>query len=144
MAVILRTDPPLTPYAVKALWDLVPFSQGRDPESVMRAIQGSELIVTAWDEELLVGTCRVITDGVYYATLWDVIVHPDYRGQGVGSRLVHAAIDPFRQRGFSYIALYSVAGVEPFYERLGFRRHPAGMRLQETRPEPAAPEPRGA
>jgi len=141
MPIVIRTDPPVSPHAVKALWDLVPWSRGRDPESVMRAIQGSELVVTAWDEERLVGTCRVITDGVYYATLWDVIVHPDYRGQGIGTRLVEAALEPFRHRGFSYIALYSVQGVEPFYERLGFKRHPAGMRLEEPPVGIAAPPP---
>lgn len=132
MAVTIVTNGPRPPLQLKALWDLIPWAQGRDPESIERAIQATELMVLAWDEDRLVGSTRVITDGVYYATIWDVIVHPDYRGQGVGYRMVEAAVDPFRHRGFSYIALYSVVGVEPFYERLGFRRHPAGMRLDES------------
>ena len=132
MAVTIVTNGPCPPLQLKALWDLIPWAQGRDPESIERTIQATELMVLAWDEDRLVGSTRVITDGVYYATIWDVIVHPDYRGQGVGYRMVEAAVDPFRHRGFSYIALYSVVGVEPFYERLGFRRHPAGMRLDES------------
>jgi GNAT superfamily N-acetyltransferase len=129
MAIQLSTETPRTPEAVKALWDTVSFSEGRDPEAVMRCLMGSNLVVTAWDGERLVGTTRVITDGVYYATLWDVVVHPDYRDRGIGRSLVETAVAPFLGRGFSYIALYSVVGQEGFYERLGFKRHPAGMRL---------------
>ena len=130
--IALSTEPPRTPDAVKALWDGVGFAEGRDPEAVMRCLMGSNLVVTAWDGEQLVGTTRVITDGVYYATLWDVIVHPAYRGRGIGTALVQRAIAPFLGRGFSYIALFSVAGGEAFYERLGFSRHPSGMRLTDT------------
>jgi GNAT superfamily N-acetyltransferase len=132
MAVSIVTNGPCPTQQLKALWDLVPWAQGRDPEAVLRAVQATQLMVLAWDEDRLVGSTRVITDGVYYATIWDVIVHPDYRAQGIGYRMVEAAVAPFRHRGFSYIALYSVVGVEPFYERLGFRRHPAGMRLDES------------
>jgi len=132
MAVTIVTNGPCSVRQLKALWDLVPWAEGRDPESILRAVQSTELMVLAWDEDRLVGSTRVITDGVYYATIWDVIVHPDYRGRGIGTRLVEAAVEPFRHRGFKYIALYSVVGAEPFYERLGFRRHPSGMRLDES------------
>lgn len=128
----IRQEMPLSPDPVKALWDLIPWSRGRDPESIMRCLLASQRVLTAWDGEKLVGTVRVLSDGVYYATLWDIIVHPDYQGQNIGTRLVEAAIEPFRGRGFSYIALYSVAGKEGFYERLGFQRHPSGMRLIES------------
>ncbi len=132
MAIHLSTEPPRTPDAVKALWDTIPFAEGRDPEAVMRCLLGSNLVITAWDGERLVGTTRVTTDGVYYATLWDVIVHPDHQRRGIGTALVKRAVAPFLGRGFSYIALFSVAGGEGFYERLGFVRHASGMRLAES------------
>jgi ribosomal protein S18 acetylase RimI-like enzyme len=131
MAITISYEVPRTPDAVKALWDQVPWARGRDPESIMRALLGSSLVVTAWDEDRLVGTARVVTDGVYYATIWDVIVDQQYQGQGIGTRLTEAAVEPFRGRGFKYIALFAAEGKAGFYERLGFERHPAGMRLCE-------------
>ena len=97
----------------------------------MRALLGSSLVVTAWDGDRLVGTARVMTDGVYYMTLWDVIVEPAYQGQGIGTQLTEAAVAPFRDRGFSYIALFAADGKAAFYERLGFSIHPRGMCLKD-------------
>lgn len=130
MAIQIRLDPPLSPAPVKALWDKVPALCGRDPESVTRSIAGASLMATAWDEEHLVGTARVLTDGVYFAALVDVVVHPDYRRQGIGRRLITAAMEPFSSRGFQVAAL----GVDPhdmtFFERLGFFGHPPALGWQ--------------
>jgi ribosomal protein S18 acetylase RimI-like enzyme len=141
MAVTLSYEVPRSPDRVKHLWDQIPWARGRDPESIMRALENSSLVVTAWDEERLVGTARVITDGVYYATLWDVIVDPAYQGQGIGTRLTEAAFAPFRGRGFSYLALFAAEGKTAFYEKLGFEVHPRGMKLPEARLYPPDPPP---
>lgn len=116
---------------IKTLWDKVEFSRGRSPEQIRLAIEQSNLLAHAWEGNRLVGTARVLTDGVYYATLWDVIVDPEFQGRGIGTALVRRAIEPFLDRGFSFIALFSAVGREGFYERLGFRPHPRAMTLNE-------------
>ncbi|NMP24243.1 GNAT family N-acetyltransferase [Sulfobacillus harzensis] len=118
---------------VKALWDKIPFARGRNPESIRLAIEETDLCVHAWDGSRLIATARVLTDGAYYATLWDVIVDPEYQGCGIGRAVVHRAVEPFIGRNFSFIALFSAEGKGPFYEQLGFTHHPRGMILQEDR-----------
>lgn len=127
----LRTGSDVPTRDIKALWDKIEFSRGRDPETIRHAILNTEFFVHAWEEQRLIGTARVITDGAYYATLWDVIVDPSYQAQGVGKALVEAACAPFLNRGFSFVALFSAQAKEPFYEKLGFVRHPRGMKYQE-------------
>lgn len=117
---------------IKLLWDQVGFARGRDPETIQLAVQESDLFVHAWDGHLLIGTARVLTDGAYYATVWDVIVHPQYRGKGIGRLLVHRAVEPFLNRGFQFIALFASEGKEPFYEKMGFHPHPRAMILTEA------------
>ncbi len=116
---------------VKRLWDKITFSRGRNPESIQLALEETDLLVHAWDGSRLVATARVLTDGAYYATIWDVIVDPEYQGYGIGRAVTHRAVAPFVGRGFSFIALFSAEGKHPFYERLGFVGQPRGMILQE-------------
>jgi GNAT superfamily N-acetyltransferase len=118
---------------VKALWDKIAFSRGRDPETIQLAVEETDLLVQAWDGSRLVGTARVITDGAYYATIWDVIVDPEYQGRGIGRALMQRAVEPFLGRGFSFIALFAAEGKESFYEDLGFRPRARAMNLDEAR-----------
>lgn len=125
---------------IKQLWDRIPFARGRDPESIRLAIEETDLFVHAWDHKRLVATARVITDGVYYATLWDVIVDPDFQGHGIGRAVMRRAVEPFLGRKFSFIALFSAEGKESFYEKLGFRPHGRGMILDQSQwPEEDTP-----
>jgi GNAT superfamily N-acetyltransferase len=55
--------------------------------------------------------------------LEDMIVHPDHRGDGLGSRLLAAAIDYARQHHFLRITLLTDrdnSGAQRFYSRHGF------------------------
>ncbi len=117
--------------SVKSLWDKIPWARGRDLDTIAVALLNSQRIVHAWDGDRLVGTARVLTDGAYYATLWDVIVDPNYQGQGIGTSLVDRAIEPYRSRGFSFIALFAAEGKEDFYKHRGFSMHPRGMKIEE-------------
>lgn len=81
-------------------------------------------IVTAWHGEQIVGTLTVLSDGRNYATIDDLVVHPDHRRRGIGSELVRLALGCLTSIDPSVIRLVSIPGVEPFYERLGFRRTP--------------------
>lgn len=127
----IRAGRQVATHQIQALWDKIAFSRGRDPETIRLAVEQTDLFVHAWDHDRLVATARVLTDGAYYATLWDVIVDPEYQGMGIGRSVMQRAVSPFLDRGFSFIALYAAQGKEGFYERLGFRPHPRGMKLDE-------------
>ena len=51
-------------------------------------LRHTDLALCAWDGEQLVGFGRVLTDFVYRATIWDIIVDAAYQKQGIGSELV--------------------------------------------------------
>jgi len=70
----------------------------------------------------MVGTATVLSDGVNYATIDDVVVHPSHRRQSIGTKLMHAALDSVSTVDASVIKLNAIPGVEPFYEQLGFVR----------------------
>lgn len=49
--------------------------------------------ITTYDNELLVGCLRILTDGYYFGTITELLVLPEYQKQGVGSKLLQLAKD---------------------------------------------------
>lgn len=72
---------------------------------------------------------KFIHEGGCSGHIEDVAVHGDYQKQGVGAALVRHLIDQARAAGCYKVILNT--GEEPasFYEKLGFRRHDIGMRM---------------
>ena len=68
---------------------------------------------------------RCITDGEYYATIWDCIVKPGYQGKGIGRQIVEKLMEGLEDMEF--IALTSTPGNEPFYRKFGFKLQKTAM-----------------
>jgi GNAT superfamily N-acetyltransferase len=84
--------------------------------------------VAAVDGTRTVGMARILWDGGYTAYLADVIVHPDYQGNRIGSEMVGKILDYLRshmERGDKIlISLGAARDKEPFYRKLGFQTRP--------------------
>jgi aralkylamine N-acetyltransferase len=96
----------------------------RDPGQLEKAFKRSDAAFV-FDDALMVGMGRCITDGEYYATIWDVIVKPGYQRQGIGNKIMQALLEDAGEKEF--VALTSTPGNEPFYSRFGFRKQKTAM-----------------
>ena len=76
--------------------------------------------VTAYDGEKLVGCLRILSDGYYFGTITELLVLPEYRRRGIGSRLLQLA----RENTPTMLYFGSQPGAEGFYEKNGC---PKGM-----------------
>lgn len=92
----------------------------RDEPSVRRALENSQVAVGVVTNGELVAAARVITDFVYYGTIYDVIVASEYRGAGYGERLMRAVRDHPDLQDLSGLSLLCRRGLIPFYESIGF------------------------
>lgn len=59
-----------------------------DPERIQKMYDHSNLIVTAWDQDFLVGVSRCITDWAWSCYLADLAVSPEYQKSGIGKKLI--------------------------------------------------------
>lgn len=102
-----------------------------DREKVDRAFGKSQVVVSAWEKERLIGIARMLTDFEMYAAIFDVVVDPAFQRRGVGRLLMQKLIE---QVPNACIHLTSTFGNEAFYYALGFRFHKSAMaRYPESR-----------
>ena len=111
---------------------------GWDPQGRLTVAAAAAALAPTWyavsahEGERLVGTGRIIGDGVLHALLVDVIVDPDYRHRGIGSAIGERLVAECRRHRIVDVQLFCAFGVPPFYERLGFAARPKdapGMEL---------------
>ena len=91
----------------------------RQIEDLKIALDRSEPVVSVWDNDKLVGFARAVSDGMYRATIFDVVIDCDYQQLSLGRRLVETVLaHPCMQR-VERIYL-TTTHHQGFYERLGF------------------------
>jgi predicted GNAT family N-acyltransferase len=96
----------------------------RREADVARMLQHTDLVVGVCTEPggQLVGFTRVLTDRVYKALIFDVIVAQAHRGTGLGRRLVQHVLDHPMLAEVRHIELYCKPELIPYYEQWGFAR----------------------
>lgn len=98
----------------------------RKPFDLAQAFRNSYAVVFAHNAGELVGTARALSDGVYYASIFDVVVAPEHQGCGVGRLMIDALLIKLP---VERVFLTSVFGKEGFYEKFGFLRQTNAMGL---------------
>lgn len=95
------------------------WGKDRSVEDLSVAIANSEPAISVWDGKRLIGFARATSDGIYRATIWDVVIHPDYRDAGLGRKLVETVLSHPRMNRVERVYLMTTHQ-QRFYERIGF------------------------
>ena len=77
----------------------------------------STLVVSAWEDNHLVGAVRVLSDKIFRSIIYDLIVDPEYQNQGIGKELVRRCIEHFPT---SEWLIQTTEQVYKYYEKMGF------------------------
>jgi len=96
-------------------------------EELYEAISGSWYFLASYDGQgQLVGFGRIVSDGVLYGLVCDMIVSPEHQGRGTGTRIMEALVSRCEEAGLRVLWLFAANGKAPFYERGGFEAGPPG------------------
>ncbi len=107
------------PTQLVRLYEHAPWAKGRTVADAREMLSNTDLALSVWDGEHLVGFGRVLTDYVYRASIWDVIVDPTYQGQDIGTQIMERILEhPSLKR----VELFWLCtrDRQSFYEKLGF------------------------
>jgi N-acetylglutamate synthase-like GNAT family acetyltransferase len=113
---------------VAAFW-----AQERRIEDLVVAIANSAPVVGVWANDRLIGFARATSDGIYRATIWDVVIHPDYQGAGLGRKLVQTILSYPKLSRVERVYLMTTHQ-QSFYERIGFECNPSTTMVLHNQP----------
>lgn len=92
----------------------------RSKEQIMRAINHS-ICLGVYKDRVQVGFVRLVTDQAVVAWVSDVIIHPDFRGRGLGKWLVSCIVGHPAVQGTNMVL--GTKDAHGLYEQFGFERH---------------------
>ncbi len=102
-----------------------------DRVRIKKMYENSDLIVTAWDKELLVGVSRSITDWVWSCYLADLAVRRDYKKSGIGKKLIDLTKEKVGEQ--SIVLLLSVPTAMEYYPKVGFMKEDRSFIIHRTK-----------
>ncbi|MFE4713648.1 MULTISPECIES: GNAT family N-acetyltransferase [unclassified Paenibacillus] len=91
-----------------------------------QAFENSYAVTFIYDDEVLIGFGRAISDGVSQAAIYNIAVDPNYHNQGIGRLIIQ---DLLKFVKHCNVVLYTHPDTVDFYKRLGFRRMKTGMAI---------------
>ena len=105
---------------IERLFLSVNWDSGKYPEKLVRALHNSSHVVSAWDNDRLVGLVRALDDGETVAFLHYLLVDPEYQGFHIGDELMNRLLRHFKDHLYIKV-MPSDPKTMPFYERFGFK-----------------------
>jgi GNAT superfamily N-acetyltransferase len=107
-----------------------------DREIMSNMLRHANLVVTAWEADLLIGIARTLTDFGYVGYLSDLAVRVAYQRQGVGIQLIQKTRDKMGPE--SMLVLLAAPKAVDYYPTIGFTKHNSAWVLHATDAFPVA------
>lgn len=99
------------------------FDNGRSPEQLKTSFENSYAACVAYADNRIIGTARVLSDGVCNAYLVDIWTLSAYRRQGIATKMIQNLL---RRLKGQHVYLFT-DDVPELYVKLGFTPQPIGM-----------------
>ncbi len=123
MKIEYRLGNDIDPAAAAELYRATTLGERRpvdDLDRMAAMLRNANLVVTAWDGDLLAGIARSMSDFAFATYLSDLAVRESHQRQGIGVELMRITQ---REGGQAKIILLAAPQAGDYYPRVGFTRH---------------------
>jgi len=119
---------------INELRDSIGWCDKRGEEKWREILGKSSLVYSVYDNDKLIGMGRIVEDGTM-CMFYDVVVHKDYQGQGIGKMVMNNLLTFTKDKKYSSVSLFVDPSnkdfLVPFYRKFGFEPLETGMRLKK-------------
>ena len=95
------------------------WARDRNIDEIKKCLASSDGIVSIWVDKKIVGFGRALSDGIYRAVLWDIVIDKDHQGKGFGKCIVKTLLQLKKLKDVKKIYLMT-SNQKQFYCQLDF------------------------
>tara|TARA_B000000609_G_C24009170_1_gene259178 strand:+ start:44 stop:499 length:456 start_codon:yes stop_codon:yes gene_type:complete len=98
-----------------ALW-----AKDRNIKNLRKCLANSDVIISIWYGNELVGFGRALSDGIYRGVLWDIVIDHNHQGKGYGKMIVKNLLDSKKIKQTKKVYLMTTSK-KLFYSQIDFK-----------------------
>ena len=96
------------------------WAQKRTINDLKKCLANSDVVISLWVGEEIVGFGRALTDEIYRGVLWDIVIDQNYQGKGFGKLIVKSLLSFKRIKNTEKLYLMTT-NKKIFYSQLDFK-----------------------
>ena len=108
-------------YKLKVLLDKnTSWAKNRTLKDLKHCLANSDVIVSLWSQNKILGFGRALSDGRYRSVLWDIVIDHKHQGKGYGKLIVNSLLESKRIKKSEKVYLMT-SSQKDFYCQIGFK-----------------------
>ena len=108
-------------YKLKILLDKnTSWAKNRKIKDLKTCLANSDVIVSLWSNNKVLGFGRALSDGTYRSVLWDIVIDNHHQGKGYGKLIVNSLLESKKIKQTEKIYLMT-SNQKDFYCQIGFK-----------------------
>ena len=96
------------------------WAKNRKIKDLKNCLANSDVIVSLWVGNEIVGFGRALTDGIYRGVLWDIVIDQKYQGKGFGKLIVQSLLSSKKIKNTKKLYLMTT-NKKLFYSQFDFK-----------------------
>ena len=96
------------------------WAKNRSINDLRKSLANSDAIISLWDGNQIVGFGRALSDGVFRAVLWDIVIDENHQGKGYGKLIVNNLLNSRKLKNTKKIYLMTT-NKKLFYSQIDFK-----------------------
>ena len=96
------------------------WAKNRTINDLKKCLANSDVIVSLWVGNEIVGFGRALTDGIYRGVLWDIVIDQNHQGKGFGTLIIKNLLSSKKIKNTKKLYLMTT-NKKLFYSQLDFK-----------------------
>ena len=96
------------------------WAKNRTVNDLKKCLANSDVVISIWVDNEIVGFGRALTDGIYRGVLWDIVIDQNHQGKGFGKLIIKNLLSSKEIKNTKKIYLMTT-NKKLFYSQMDFK-----------------------